>query len=1106
MNTRDFLHIVFYEAKLQSRGWLFRFFALFSLVFVVGCHAYWQGQGNCEHWRMVALPCSLPLMNAYLFSLVQSLFLMVMMSGLPSRLSGRGTMEGVYVRPVSNTVLFWGSVVGMWLLFFCQNLLVIVATVLLVHLTSLAEYSFGYYLFYLLTLNIPAWIIVAGFGVWTSHVSGSRVLSIALSVGWWLGCLFWLPYYFHGTFDYLSSGVPNLFSDLVGHVNLRLYLLHRGGWLFVGVALLFFNIRQMSRIPNVELTRRYSGWVGLFLLVAGVCSLCWVELDYEGTRSIRQELRASFERHWSPVTCRVGSHEITLEQRDDELQVCSDMRVYNPNESNLEHLVLFLNLGLRVTGVSSDGEGVSFLREGQVLLVERGLGAGDTLALRVEYSGKVDDRCCDLHLPDGEFEDVFHGDSFFPTGRRGAFVEDDFLLLTPASLWYPVALPPVNPLLPLATARDFTLFRLHVKGMRQGMLFSQGTRSIGPEGISFVCEKPLSGISLHGGKLKRKVFKTGDVFDFQFGLTDWSARFGRRFSKFKGEEVFAFLNRRTWFDSVSFSGIRGRAWYCHEDPHLDLLETPLSFYLSSHAGKREAGMVEPGMVFFHERGFDMDLVEVATTSKFRDTNELSDGCWRVYNVLFSGYREIPVSQPLTGFGRCYPWVNPGAGETLWRVGRNRIYSPEDPLAGALFDYLQDPEKSLPMGLCHRTVDFGWLFEKYDRLQGRDLREILSDNHLSHGDKDEIFELKLQEFWLSVGGYIPHGTFELMLDSLSRREGEIALSALSREWRACWGVDFSKILKEWEESTHERYYRTIDMKHYYDRNMGMHLVEGMVWNAGKTAGVVAVVTGKYLNREHAEFYSSYFAPGEVKKFRLITWEGNTYNKYIFPLHLGISANRPVYVNFPWIARDLSDLSEVESGCKWEKVSIGEFLAKLPKDEIVVDDSDPGFEIVDGNLTWLQRWLQKPPTPREMYVGNVHRWSPRFDSDAQGDSIRGFRQISGGRGKSTATWRVTLPEAGRYRVMGLAHKWSNSGGVGVLNGILYYYTVRGGEWEKNVEVPMDLYFPGKWGGRGWVDIGEFDFPAGEASVTLSDREAQGREDVTIVADAVKWVKLE
>ena len=50
------------------------------------------------------------------------------------------------------------------------------------------------------------------------------------------------------------------------------------------------------------------------------------------------------------------------------------------------------------------------------------------------------------------------------------------------------------------------------------------------------------------------------------------------------------------------------------------------------------------------------------------------------------------------------------------------------------------------------------------------------------------------------------------------------------------------------------------------------------------------------------------------------------------------------------------------------------------------------------------------------------------------------------------------------------------------------------------------PGSGKMNTWASLGEYDFPAGEASVTLSDKEIRGRDEIAIVADAVKWVKLE
>lgn len=73
------------------------------------------------------------------------------------------------------------------------------------------------------------------------------------------------------------------------------------------------------------------------------------------------------------------------------------------------------------------------------------------------------------------------------------------------------------------------------------------------------------------------------------------------------------------------------------------------------------------------------------------------------------------------------------------------------------------------------------------------------------------------------------------------------------------------------------------------------------------------------------------------------------------------------------------------------------------------------------------------------------------------------------------------------------------------MIYYYTVRGGGIEREVEVDLDAVLPHRLDFSCWASLGEFDFPAGEVSVTLSDKEIHGRKEVVIVADAVKFMKL-
>lgn len=173
MKLQELTCIVGYEMKMQSRSWIFRVFILISLIGILACHMYWQGQGRCENWKMVALSCSMPLVNAYLFSVVQSLFLIIIMAGIPRRIARSGAFETIYARPFHNVTFYWGTVIGNFLLFLLLNVVVILAVVFMANLTSLAPVGWKYYIFYLLTLNIPAWVFVSGLTLWISSVTRS---------------------------------------------------------------------------------------------------------------------------------------------------------------------------------------------------------------------------------------------------------------------------------------------------------------------------------------------------------------------------------------------------------------------------------------------------------------------------------------------------------------------------------------------------------------------------------------------------------------------------------------------------------------------------------------------------------------------------------------------------------------------------------------------------------------------------------------------------------------------------------------------------------------------------------------------------------------------
>ncbi len=258
-----------------------------------------------------------------------------------------------------------------------------------------------------------------------------------------------------------------------------------------------------------------------------------------------------------------------------------------------------------------------------------------------------------------------------------------------------------------------------------------------------------------------------------------------------------------------------------------------------------------------------------------------------------------------------------------------------------------------------------------------------------------------------------------------------------------------------------------------------------------------LTGEIGNMEEL---ACYLEPGEAKAYSLVSRDMSK------GINTGLSTNRPsvFYFNRP---EELGEEYFGKPGGTWCSISVEEFLAGDNKNEFVVDDQDDGFELVDGNLTLFQKWFRKtPPLRRSFQQGETSRWGFVITEEAEGDSIRGCYCIGGGEGKSTATWRVNLPEAGRYRVMAKVYKKLLVPGMGPPGGVVTYYTIFHGDNKEEVAVDLDIAIPKRLGSRGWASLGEYDFPAGEAKVVLSDKDPQKRKDVAIVADAVKWIKIE
>lgn len=1117
MRLRDIGIVAVYEAKQQSRQWVFRFFVLFSLIGITFCHVVLQGYDNCKDWKMVALACSIPLVNAYLFSVVQSLFVIILMTDIPSREGREGALECIHARPLGNGEYTIGRVLGNMLLFVVVNWMIMLACMLFVNASSMAPFSFKYYLFYFLTINIPSFIFMSGLSLWLVRLLRVRYLVLVLLFFLLIASVVWLPYCFYGTFDFLGSGLPNLFSDTMGHVGLGNYLLHRSLYLFIGLGLVACSVHRMKRLPNSDRQLKYYSLAGVVLVLVGLSFGGVLETRYRSVREARAAYRNDFQQYWKKLGCRVAAHNIRVEQSGEKLILASDLVLYNPNGEIVREPLLFLNPGLEITSLTSGGKSLPYRRAGQVVVLEQSLAGGDSLHLNLKYEGKIDERYTDLQVSDEAFVSGYReGSSFFPAGRRSAFVGDEFLLLTPACAWYPVAISPVHPFAPLYGDCDLTRFRLKIVAPRQRMLFAQGVASRRGDTTFFCPSKPLSGISLCGGDFELRKVETSDLRVLVYMFKGHAALMNN-LRDVKSTSIRKFFTGYL-YPKMGFK-LSTMNWYEEKTKNLFFIETPLAFRVEANPGKMLSGQVEPGMVFLPERGFGMNLVNAL--KKDRLNHEESDvfvGA-RVVGKIDNGVGKCirvitPVSYLVEGNYSSHPLLgfftsgeasgNPCYAMPLFHESGLWIHSVDYPFVGTLFLQLLQEREELGY-MTYGEMDNDRYRKVFDYFAGRSLKDLFSE-----GGKDillfrDALTWKKKDLLARLTQGISKDVFFDALDSVYNcRQGVISLSEFSRELQERVGCDVEKVLAEWFTTTHRQYYKVKDLNVYFypddePYGEGWFEAEGKIMNRGKEGGVVTMEAAENGEVRH---YTCYIEPGEAKSFYM-TYRGRR-NFFYASLNTGLSANRPLAFRLQDVKMAFPAEGFTQKEASWTDLDTS--ALKPDPGVVIVDNDDVGFSFTEEKRTWLQRWFGgKTQTRYSMTFGKTHRWIPVIDQ-VYGDSVRSCLCKSSGTGKYTASWTVSLPEGGRYRLMTMVARYNVMGGnQKPLERIVYHYTVKQGDREDNVDVSLDEQLD-EGDLMGWVSLGVFDFSAGEVRVTLSDRDDEGRDNIAIMADAMKWVKIE
>ena len=1114
MKLRDIGMVARYEALMVSRGFVFRFLAVLVLVGITFLQIKEQSDFYFCDWHMIAMSSCMPFVNAYLFNIVQMLFVVFVVMDLPRREERWGVVECIHCRPVDNDDYFIGKTIGGMMVFLCLGGLSAVLGLFINLVASESPCNPLLYLYYFSTCTLPSLVFCMGFFTFLSFVIRNRGLMMFAGVALWYASLTVLPGFCHGALDFSGSALPNLFSGVTGHPGLGGYLLHRLSFLAGGTGFMFLGVLLMKRLSGKPGDVKVPGRVGVALLCLGVL-VGGVRLGaFWRTDAVREAYRRSYDRYREDATCRVSNHAITMRQEGKLLTMESEMVLHNAGKDACSRVVVFLNPGLRVTSVEENGKGLSFSRDNQVLSVERHVGAGDSVKLRLEYHGTIDERYAYLYVPDALYHDTRREHSLFCFGSRYAIVSDRFLWLLPECGWYPEAVVR-EPRGEKLVKMDYTSFRLNVMAPRQRVVLSQGERSFARDTLKFYTPRALEGISLCGGDYRRRTVQLSgfkvDLYNFREEdvVPKFFSRLGKRAVARELERYLKGNFGGSKYDANSVLQRLNRFDWCYSpESRLILAEIPLSATSFRHQAEGKSGLVQPGMLFLPERGTkEMKLPAPAAHKRYF----LKKGASSSYNSEKELEEEM-FRSIVYGFGQERRW-NPFINGRVFRVP-TRVR--EESLLGDYNDLLVKPaiyihSDRFPVfdqiyhtwirGFRSAYREVGRSMDERDMLvwnyiQTHNLEMAVRDKNINDWLWQQILSIKAEELFNLMVRNASGERVEEVIDNFWRQHtGVVPLERFLSEIQDSLGVNLGENLKQWYFSVRPNViYQVKDEKVliYSDDVIDKCIGEFKIRNLGDVAGVVTVMCNR--NGYGVDYFNVLLNSGECKLVRLpMTWGRAMY------VSMGMSRNLPRYIEISAAQSNGWGLYKYgvtkDSCCGVFSIGVSDFEAD--GGEIIVDDESPDFSVTDLPKKWLKRLFVNSGKPVSRSMSwrdmNPDEWFRAIGNSYYGDTLRGVHYKTGGDGRCKAEWKTQLKEAGKYEIFALAHYMYRD----QKTPIPYYYTIGNGGEAEEVVVTIDSHH------RGWVSLGKFDLPAGETKVILSDR---GEPESFIIADAVKWVKVE
>ena len=1099
MNLQNIKTVARFECKTLRRTPVLTGIAILGLIVIFMLQYFQQGKQYTAFWYMIALPSCLPFINALLFSYLQSFLIILAVSEWRRSETRAETLEALRPRQINNSEYILGKNLGILATILTLNLVSITLSLAIHLFNSDAPFYLRPYIFYLFTFTLPSAIFLTGISTALSGWLRGKGISLIILLAFFLVSWYYLPHLQHGLFDYQATRLPNLFSDITGHAALTPYLLHRLFFLITGIATVILAIGFEKRLPHHVRDNTHSRMAGTGTLILALLVATNFFYHFKSIDTIREHYRATQLKHDQVTPVQVKKHEITVKQEKNQLFVRSLLRLENPTESRVEEIKLYLNPGLKITHVTNrHGQAIPYQREHQVIRFEQPLAPGDSITLALEYQGIIDERICYLDIPPPDYWDSQLYASPLHTGKHYAYVSDDYTLLTPESIWYPVILPPVNLRSPYLSGKHFTRFHLNVIQRHNKTIITQGTPHLSGDTTRFDIGHALPAISLCIGDYEKRSVVVDSVsmelytFKNHFHLANL-------FEEMTDEELHTCLREQKEYFENHYN-LR------YPFKRFVLTETPVSFASNDRQWADTHEHVQPEIIMFPEKWITLHKLApkhvrklIATHKQSRNTlgikDYISDG--DIYlKMYFTRIALQNFSTSFTSRNLLIPFLPSSQREYL--INKQNIRG----LFNAFTNYWQSSkypivnkviftfESQNNIQNINFEGDIKW-YLAHHYLSSHSFRDAINNQALSRDIFDEILRLK-------TGDLLNHVTLKTtgknFLHFIRTYKNKFPFQALSfdsfiHEVKQEYDIELASILPSWYDSSRIPSYiiKDINIFQIETDDDNCYKVCFKIQNTSDTDGIISLTTnGK-----------------EQKKYYLIP--ANSYwsiqEKYQEKTHT-VSIHTPLSQNIP--SGHLQSFNSIinttrDTSSGMFQLSPRDFLPN--SDEIIVDNEDPGFRIIEPTkslkLNYFTKEFQNPvfkSISTQPYTKDIfpNHWTKFIHSSYFGTTIKSIVCKKAGKGDHHVSWTAHLPKTGQYEIF-IHTLYFQSPDRNIYE---QFYTLKNQNIEENITITTSKEYPT----QEWISIGTYHLNEGEITLILNDKGTHPHQIIS--ADAVKW----